>query len=455
MLQRQPEVNLVKVSKYTIPVKLEEDEYLLINSRTGAVDLVDGEVIQLMQNLSGGADPSITEFLTERGHITDLSPEEELVLMENLYKEYVKTHKTYHTHVIIPTYRCNLECPYCFLLDLQDKGKDWLNQVIDDAHIEKIFEVATEIDGQYRGRMALYGGEPLLIKNKPVVEKILKKGSDLGYAFTIPTNGVSVVDFLDILKQYSVMLQVTIDGPKEIHNTRRVKKDGTGTFDEIIEGVDAALEAGLHAILRTNLDKANVQSFPQIIDFYRRKGWIDNPNVILHFSTVIQKPCGDYKSFTPRKTIHEALMSMKEEIPEIWQYEFDFRGMEIFESVFLKGELGAPRFWYCEANLGMSIYDPFGDIYVCWEHVGTESTKVGKYYPELEWNDLYRAWRGRTVFEVPECRKCRYALFCGGGCGFEAIEQYGSLSKPVCYNYSEVFSTLIPNLYKTLKKNQI
>lgn len=447
-----PEVNLLKVSTYTIPVTLEEDEYLLINSRTGAVDLVDGEVLELLQNPSSEADPSVIEFLTERGHLTDLSSEDELNQMEDFYKEYVKKYQKYHTHVIVPTYNCNLECSYCFLQDLQEKGKEWLNQVIDDDHIDQIFEVATALDGPYRGRMALYGGEPLLVKNKSIVEKILQKGTSLGYTFTIPTNGVTVVDFLEILKRHSTALQITLDGSKEIHDKRRVKRDGTGTFDEIVKGVDAALEAGLTTILRTNLDRDNVRFLPQVLDFYTKKGWIDNPNTILHFSTVIQKPCGDYTSFTPRKEIHKALMSMAKEIPEIWQFEFDFRGMELFEDVFLKGTMGVPRFWYCEANSGMLIYDPFGDIYVCWEHVGTESTRVGKYYPELTWNELYELWRKRTVFTIPECRTCRYALFCGGGCGFEAVERYGTLAKPICYDYHEVFNTVIPRLYKSLEK---
>jgi uncharacterized protein len=99
----------------------------------------------------------------------------------------------------------------------------------------------------------------------------------------------------------------------------------------------------------------------------------------------------------------------------------------------------------------MYIYDPFGDIYVCWEHVGEESTKVGVYYPGLSWNDQYNQWRERTVFTIPECRQCVYALFCGGGCGYEALERYGTLSKPVCYDYHTVFTTAIPALYKYVR----
>ena len=37
-------------------------------------------------------------------------------------------------------------------------------------------------------------------------------------------------------------IQVTLDGPEEIHNKRRPLKGGQGTFDRIVAGIDAALE---------------------------------------------------------------------------------------------------------------------------------------------------------------------------------------------------------------------
>ncbi|MBU7027328.1 MAG: radical SAM protein [Theionarchaea archaeon] len=440
----------MKVSKYTILLKLEEDEYLLINSRSGAVDLVDADVINLLHTLSD-ADPAVIECLKERGHLTELSPEQEVDEMEAMCSQYVLTHQERYTHVIIPTYRCNLECPYCFLLDLQTKGKSWVNTVIDSAHVDKIFEAATALDTSSRGSLVLYGGEPLLLKNKPIIEEILQKGRQLGYTFGMSTNGLTVPAFLDVLTEYSAALQITIDGPEKVHNARRIKKNGEGTFNEVVQGVDAAVEAGLSVTLRTNLDKDNITDFPQIVTFYINKGWYDNPNVSMQFSTVFKKPCSTYESLIYPGEVHEAVVSMTEKTPEIWKFGFDFRGVELFESIFSKGVTGPPRFWYCEATSGMLIYDPFGDIYVCWEHVGEESTRVGAYYPRLTWNDQYNQWKERTVFTIPECRECVYALFCGGGCGYEALERYGTLSKPVCYDYHNVFTTAIPALYKLMR----
>lgn len=442
----------MKMSTYTIPLKIDENEYLLINARTGAFDLVDKDVIKLLQGTQ--RDSSVEEFLKERGHLTELSPAEELDCITDMYHEFLRVHHQFYYHMIIPTYQCNLTCTYCFLSDLQHKGKKWLTTVIDDCHLTTVFDVITALDKGKKRRIALYGGEPLLVKNKPVIEKILKKGKENGYKFTILTNGVSVVDFLDILVKYPVsILQITIDGPKEIHDTRRIKRDGTGTFDDIVRGVDAAVKAGLTVLLRTNLDKVNVESLPRIMAFFKEKGWSDNPKVHMRFAPVFEKGCGNYDLIMPRKSVYQSVISHAVQNPAVQRMSFDdMRGVELFEKVFVTGELGAPRFWYCESNAGRLIYDPFGDIYICPEHVGTETIKVGTYYPSLVWNETYQMWRERTILTIPECRKCRYALFCGGGCSYEALQRFGTLSKPVCYDYREIFTMVIPHLYKMLRK---
>lgn len=437
------------VSKYSIPLKLEENKYLLINSRTGTFDLVDREVVELLRNPLNG-DPSVLETLKTRGHLTELSPEEELHKIEEMYKKYTKLPKK-HAHFIIITYNCNLMCPYCYLSDIQSKDKAWVNKTITDEYIDKIFEIISSMDSR-PGRITLYGGEPLLVKNKPIVEKILREGGNRGYGFLVLTNGVSVRSFLDVLKGYSVILQVTIDGPQQIHDTRRVKKDGTGTFDEVVQGVDAALDAGLTMYLRTNLDKDNIHVLPQVVNFYREKDWLNHPHVSLHFSPVFEKSGAHYEPITSRKNIYDSVIVQAAQDPDISKFAFDLRGSDLFENIFSRGELGPPRFWYCDANHSTFIFDPFGDVYVCTEHVGEEHAKVGVYYPELVLNEQYNQWRERIVLTIPECRECKYALFCGGGCGYKALEKYGTLSKPMCYDYDEVFTSAVPHLYRAARE---
>ena len=57
-------------------------------------------------------------------------------------------------------------------------------------------------------------------------------------------------------------VEPTLDGPKEIHDKRRIATDGSETFDKIVEGVDCLLDHNINVTVRTNVDKENINTLP-------------------------------------------------------------------------------------------------------------------------------------------------------------------------------------------------
>ena len=84
------------MSEYILPVQVGEDEYLLVNFCSGAIDVIDKELRDRLIALKGtsfgrNAFPEHTfRILEERGHITDKSREELLEYMEKMC-EILKT----------------------------------------------------------------------------------------------------------------------------------------------------------------------------------------------------------------------------------------------------------------------------------------------------------------------------------------------------------------------------
>lgn len=77
------------------------------------------------------------------------------------------------------------------------------------------------------------------------------------------------------LKRLSInSVQITIDGPKEVHDRRRILRNGKGTFDRIIENI-----RNIHDILRVsiriNVDKENADRVFELIDFIEKTGLKD------------------------------------------------------------------------------------------------------------------------------------------------------------------------------------
>jgi len=114
---------------------------------------------------------------------------------------------------------------------------------------------------------------------------------------------------------------------------------------------------------------------------------------------------------------------------------------------------GLPAFKpsFCSAHTGMYIFDPFGDIYACWEKTGDEKVRVGHVdeSSEVRFNfDLRALWQGRTVASNPVCLKCRYNLFCGGGCAVLAADRSGGdFYRNYCDGFAHRFRASVAEAY--------
>jgi uncharacterized protein len=137
------------------------------------------------------------------------------------------------------TQDCNLRCKYCphnggfffdrgrnesvMSLETAFKGIDYIHSIIKDRFNKEI-------------TVSFYGGEPLLRFDliRQIVRYAREKFSNWKLRFSITTNGTllnqDVIDFL-ILHNFSVT--ISLDGPVENHDAKRVYSNGKGSFDKI------------------------------------------------------------------------------------------------------------------------------------------------------------------------------------------------------------------------------
>ena len=72
-------------------------------------------------------------------------------------------------------------------------------------------------------------------------------------------------------------VQVTIDGPRAIHDARRPHGSGRATFERIVRGVEALVAAGVPVNLRVVADRENLPALPALARLAEEKGWLDLP----------------------------------------------------------------------------------------------------------------------------------------------------------------------------------
>ncbi|MBU7013936.1 MAG: radical SAM protein [Theionarchaea archaeon] len=418
--------------KRRIVVQLKEDEYLLINPYSGLTDIVDAEALRALENGHPDLQNGVIRALRRRGHLKEEDDEE--YLFSFLEAQATRVHKaarSTYLHVIVPTYQCNLRCPYCFEKHVYRKE---LKQraIMDEKSVDLLFESVMSLDTESKEKcIVLYGGEPLQVQNKDIIQYILEKGEDLDYSFKVVTNGADLYHFVPALSETTVLkIQVTLDGPQPVHDRRRFRPGGKGTFHDIVRGVDACVEHELPIGIRINVDRENIDYMPEFGEFYKQKGWY--PQVYAFLTNVHGSECVSYVPLISPEEFVEKIVHLFAEDDRMRPFLQTFRYPNVLLEHLFAGKEFKPRFWSCGAHTSILIYDPVGDIYPCYEAVGDERHKIGEYLPQLRFNDEYEYWRNRTVFAIPECRECNYSLLCGGGCAYGAYKQHGSIYSPYC-----------------------
>lgn len=444
----------MRASSYNIYVKLiEDDAHLIIQGYTGAIDKVNGAVYRYLQSegKSGSASASTVQHLEGRGYLTERSVDEE--------REHVrKTAEIIHRRnlqgagfIFAPTFSCQLRCTYCYEAPISHKEDEASLAVMTSEHVRSAYAAIDEIVDRFCKRppreVTLYGGEPLMARNRDIVREIVEEGVRRKLRFRAITNGFDLMEYEDLLGIDKIyFLQITLDGPEEIHNKRRFARNGQPTFKDICRGVQLALDRGCAVALRTNIDRSNLNGLADLNEFYVDMGWSRNSK----FHPYAYTTYGESKENLLEPM--ELLEASKGQIPRVEGQRSigtNFGIDHCFNSLLRSRTIPLLRPIYCRSNAGGYIFGPDGHIYTCWDEVGLEEGRIGRYLPDLVWNEeRSKEWLSRSIANIPECLDCPYGLICGGGCPRRAKRTYGTMLKPYCHQFRELFQYLVPNIYQ-------
>lgn len=147
---------------------------------------------------------------------------------------------------------CNLSCKYC-ISNSSNRGEYGLDT-------ETAKKVITHFGERGLIRLDFTGGEPLIRKD---LGELLEtaRAHDI---FTIVTTNTLLLDpeKINYLKKYASLVQVSIDGSKEIHNTQR----GADVFDKTINNIFALSEAGCKIRLNSFLYNSNKDQIDYLLN---------------------------------------------------------------------------------------------------------------------------------------------------------------------------------------------
>lgn len=165
---------------------------------------------------------------------------------------------------------CNNRCPGCFNVFVEDKATRAMPRA-PRALSAAEWRVILEKIQPHATRLKLSGGEPTL---HPEFEEIVRTIDALGISFTVFTNARwkhpdQLIGSLKNVSQFGGFLISLHGSTPEMHEAF---SGINGSFQETIENIRLAVNAGLNAATSTVITRQNCQSIESIIDLSAKLG---------------------------------------------------------------------------------------------------------------------------------------------------------------------------------------
>lgn len=168
---------------------------------------------------------------------------------------------------------CNLDCTYCFFLSKEALYPNSKSRMAEQT-LENYIRQLLESHRTPTVTVAWQGGEPTLMgldffkKSVEFVEKYRRPDQTIEYTFQ--TNGVLLDDdWCAFFKEHNFLIGLSVDGPRPIHNTYRLNKGGSGTFDQVMRGLDALKRNDVAFNVLCTVNAANQYHGREVYRFFR------------------------------------------------------------------------------------------------------------------------------------------------------------------------------------------
>ncbi len=306
--------------------------------------------------------------------------------------------------VIAPTMACNMACGYCF--EGNKSGR------MSPRVIESVLEfVEKRAPGLKELEISWYGGEPLLALDimEDITESVLELAKEYSFKYFcagVVTNGYLLTpETVDrLIKLQARNLQITIDGPRRIHNAKRPLKNGKESFDTIIANLAYAGEK-IPTVVRVNLDKSFT---PDVIAELLRE---------LEAAGLRNKVGFYFGQLEPATSVCAGIADTCYESRAFSQSEVEYYRL-LLDSGFMVQKLPSPMLTFCFAqHANTFLLDPDGDIYRCLNYAGDKTKSMGNIRQEIDYqHPEFQRLFSFDPFEEERCRSCEILPICMGGC---------------------------------------
>lgn len=350
---------------------------------------------------------------------------------------------------------CCLKCSYCYQTH---KGHAMMTNEVAKQIVDLLFKLYDKNEEKsvinhhtYGLILDFIGGEPFM--NVETIDytldyfinQCMKKNHIwlTNFRVSMSSNGVlyfkpEVQTFLNKYKQF-ISLNITIDGPKEVHDLCRLDYDGNGSFDRAITAWDDWLEKTNTTIMQTKVTIApeNLPYMDKIFDFFINRGC-----KIIHANPIFEH----YWTIEEAQLYYKILIKLADRLLE---------ETDVSSSLF-KEFTGNPlssndtNNW-CGGTGVMLAFDPQGNAYPCLRYMASSLEpdippiiigNVNGIYNTPEYKTIYEDMKAvtRQSQSTQECLDCPIASGCAwcSAANYALTGSYNKRPTTICWMHRAI-----------------
>jgi uncharacterized protein len=278
--------------------------------------------------------------------------------------------------------------------------------------------VAKRIKNKRNLSVTWFGGEPMLaldvMENLTSRFRVLSQKFGFKYCASIVSNGYLLNrKNAERLKNLGIRdVQITLDGPPEIHNKRRPLLNGKGTFNRIVKNLKEIYDL-LEVTIRVNVDKSNLNETMKLLDCLEQEGL--KRKLMVYFGHVwgYTEVCAD---ITTSCFDREEFGKIEAHLQWI-----------LYKRGFIGGKYPSVKRGFCTADSASGmVISPKGKVFKCWNDFGCKEDEVVVYDllngSNVKMQENMSRWMNWDPFSKKDCVQCSLLPICMGGCPYLGLK---------------------------------
>ena len=305
---------------------------------------------------------------------------------------------------------CNLKCTYCAAGGDGSYG-DPVTRINVDKTLPQLKFFLEKLPNGSHFNLSFVGGEPFLYPEgmKVIYDYIQAEGlkRNISCKYMVTTNGTLISDtVLEMLKTMKIHITVSLDGPAEINDSVRPRKDGKGSTEQTLNGIRKLVS------IRSFLASIGISGVYSATNLFVKDSY-------LFFKTLGVDWFEFNFSYTEKNEVAqtEYLAQMKQIAELAWQEggETELRHIKAFNAYFETLDSQQRIENFCGAGKSYLMIDAKNQLYTCPWVVGEKAEVVGVGSTvDLAKLEKYQ----KPLIELNNCQTCWARFVCGGGCMF-------------------------------------